>query len=64
MNVSYTAYPPSPFKDREKATGLRFHAGTVREGDYLEARGTYSRQSNLLEVSGAGDYIETYPEKP
>jgi hypothetical protein len=64
VNVSYTAYPPSPLKGRENKIRLRFHAGIIKAGDYLKTRGTYYKDRNLLEVSGAGDFIETYPEKP
>lgn len=65
VNVSYIAYPPSPAGDRARAKiALNFHAGTVRVGDYLEARGTLDPATNTLVVAESGDYITTYPQKP
>lgn len=64
IGVSYTAYPPSPVGDREmKKIKLNFHAGTIKIGDYLKARGTYDTKTNVLTVINQGDYIETYSEK-
>lgn len=63
-NVSYTAYSPSPVDGRErKKIRLNFHAGTIKIGDYLKARGIYDAKTNVLTVANEGDYIETYSEK-
>lgn len=65
VDVTYTAYPPSPFLDREgKKIRLNFHAGTLLIGDYLKAHGSYEPNTNTLIIAKEGDYIETYPEKP
>lgn len=65
VNVSYTAYPPSPVGDREMGKiRLNFHAGTIRIGDYLKARGVYNKETDMVVIAKEGDYIETYPEKP
>lgn len=65
VNVTYTAYPPSPAGDQAGAQiRLSFHAGTVQIGDYLVARGRYDPGANTLVVAEAGDFIETYPAKP
>ena len=62
VQVSYTAYPPSPVGDQQVIT-LNFFAGSIRAGDYLIARGTYEASTSTLTVIGEGDYIETYLEK-
>jgi hypothetical protein len=65
IDVVYTAFLPSPAGDREaEEVTLTFHAGEIRIGDYLVARGTYLADSNQLIVGEAGDYIETFAEKP
>jgi hypothetical protein len=65
VNVSYTAYPPSPVGDREmEKIRLNFHAGTIKIGDYLVARGVYDKKTDMVIVANQGDYIETYLEKP
>lgn len=64
VEVSYTAYPPSPAGDRAgKKVTLEFHAGKIRVGDYLIARGTYDREANTLTVAREGDYIKTFPDE-
>lgn len=64
IDVSYTAYPPSPFGDREmKKIKLTFYAGTIKIGDYLKARGTYDSKTNTLNVANEGDYLESFPKK-
>jgi hypothetical protein len=65
MNVSYTAYPPSPVGDaqKEKIT-LDFYSGEVNIGDKMEARGTLSEDAGTLTVASDGDYIKTYAPKP
>lgn len=70
LDVTYTAYPPSPVGDQErKKIRLSFHAGSVLIGDYLQARGSFVKSTNVLTVADEGDYIETSqksqpPEKP
>jgi hypothetical protein len=63
VNVSFISYPPSPVGDRQSIT-LDFYAGFIRPGDYLIARGTFETVANTLSVTGEGDYITTYPQKP
>ena len=70
IDVTYTAYPPSPVGDQErKKIRLSFHAGSVLIGDYLQARGSFNKSANVLTITDEGDYIETSqksqpPEKP
>jgi hypothetical protein len=59
--VAYTAYPPSPADDGVGII-LRFHAGVVRVGDFLVARGHYD-EAGILVVSEGGS-IETFAERP
>lgn len=60
IDVTYTAYPPSPVGDQErKKIRLSFHAGSVLIGDYLQARGSFVKSSSVLTVADEGDYIET-----
>jgi len=64
INVSYTAYPPSPAGDaaRKKIT-LEFFGGLIRVGDKMEAYGTLDRGTNTVVVASEGDYIRTYEVK-
>lgn len=65
VNVSYTAYPPSPAGDiANKKITLEFYNGTIQPGDYIEAHGTYDKDSNTIIVANQGDYIRTYAEEP
>ncbi len=70
IDVTYTAYPPSPVGDQErKKIRLSFHSGSVLIGDYLRARGSFVKSTNVLTIADEGDYIETSqksqpPEKP
>ena len=64
INVTYTAYPPSPVSQNQSSPRLTFHAGTINAGDYLTAHGTYDSVSKILTVALETDSIETYPEKP
>jgi hypothetical protein len=60
VNVSYTAYPPSPAGDvaRAKIT-LDFYNGSVGVGDKMEASGTLNKDTNTVIVAEQGDYIKT-----
>lgn len=63
--VTYIAYPPSPFGDRQRAKiRLNFHAGKILIGDYLIAHGTIDQSANIVSIAEQGDYIETYSDKP
>jgi len=64
INVSYTAYPPSPAGDanRGKIT-LDFYAGAVNIGDRMEAYGTIDKTTQTVVVADQGDYIRTYAPK-
>ncbi|HUS59832.1 MAG TPA: hypothetical protein VMX76_00380 [Nevskiaceae bacterium] len=65
VNVTYTAYPPSPVGDREMGKiRLNFHTGTIRVGDYLITHGVYDKKTDMVVVAQEGDYIETYFERP
>jgi hypothetical protein len=63
--VSYTAFPPSPAGDRQRAKiRLVLHAGKIQAGDFLRARGRYNATQGVVEVKESGDYLETYPMAP
>ncbi|MHB1413671.1 MAG: hypothetical protein ACYC1C_00310 [Chloroflexota bacterium] len=65
VNVTYTAYPPSPVGDRERGKiTLNFAGGAVQVGQYLKARGTLDATTAMLLVAEQGDYIETTAAKP
>ena len=59
INVTYTAYPPSPAMDEVPGPRLTFHAGQINVGDTMIARGTYDAESNTLTVALEDDFIET-----
>jgi hypothetical protein len=60
VNVSYTAYPPSPVGDEQrKKILLSFRGGAIQVGDLLNAQGTYNKETNTLEVGNQNDYIFT-----
>ncbi len=60
VNVSYTAYPPSPAGDAARAKiTLDFYGGSVGIGDKIEACGILDKSSNTLVVAEQGDYIRT-----
>ena len=64
INVSYTAYPPSPAGDAARSKIiLDFYSGEVRVGDRIEARGMLDQQSNTVVVAEEGDYIRTFPRQ-
>ncbi len=60
INVSYTAYPPSPAGDAAGAKiTLDFYGGEIRIGDKIDARGTLDKQTNTVVVAKLGDFITT-----
>lgn len=62
IEVSYVAYPPSPAGEQKmKQIELSFHAGTVRIGDRIEARGRLDPATQRITVADEGDYIRTRP---
>lgn len=64
INVSYTAYPPSPAGDIANAKiTMELYTGDIRTGDKMEAYGTLDKQTNTLRVANEGDYIKTFPVK-
>lgn len=64
VNLTYTAFPPSPFGDRQlQKIKLVLHSGRISPGDYIKANGSYDSKTNTLNVAQDGDFIETSPEK-
>ena len=60
INLRYTAFPPSPFGDRQmKGVNLSFHQGKILPGHYLKASGDFDTETNTLVISQEGDFIET-----
>jgi hypothetical protein len=59
VNVSYTAYPPSPAADANKIE-MSLYDGDIKIGDYMKAIGTYDKQTNTV-MLGDGDFLKTYP---
>jgi hypothetical protein len=65
VNVSYTAYPPSPAGDVNNAKiTLNLYNSGIKVGDYLIASGNYNPETNTVVVANEGNYITTYPQKP
>ena len=64
INVSYTAYPPSPVSQDQPGPQLTFYNGAITSGDYLVAQGTYDAATQTLNVALETDFIETFSEKP
>lgn len=65
VNVSYTAYPPSPAGDAARAKiTLDFRGGQVNVGDVMETSGRIDPHTGNLIVAEQGDYIRTYPAQP
>lgn len=65
VNLTYTAFPPSPFGDQQmQKISLVLHGGRISLGHYIKARGSYDPRTNTLTVAQEGDFIETSPEKP
>ncbi|OJX43800.1 MAG: hypothetical protein BGO78_02205 [Chloroflexi bacterium 44-23] len=64
INVTYTAYPPSPVSETQPKIRLAFYAGEINVGDYIIAHGNYDKSTQTLTVAAEGDYIETYSKKP
>ncbi len=64
MSLSYTAFPPSPFGDRQmRGVTLTLHEGRISPGHYVKTNGTYNAETNTLTIAEEGDFIETSPEK-
>ncbi len=64
VNLAYTAFPPSPFGDRQASKiKLVLHEGRISPGHYIKAGGSFDSGTNTLTVAQEGDFIETYPEK-
>ncbi len=62
VKVSYTAYPPSPVGNANRAKiTLEFSGGTVQIGDRMEALGRIDKETNTVVIADQGDYIKTYP---
>ena len=62
VKVSYTAYPPSPVGDANRAKiTLDFSGGGINMGDRMEALGRIDKETNTIVVADQGDYIRTYP---
>ena len=60
VNVSYTAYPPSPAGDATKAKiFLEFYAGSIQIGDQIHATGMLDQATNTIVVADEGGYIRT-----
>jgi hypothetical protein len=58
--VSYTAYPPSPYGDTQRASiKLNFINGTILPGNYVTAHGNYDLGTNTVNISSKGDFIVT-----
>jgi len=65
VNVSYTAYPPSPAGYASRARiSLSLYNGSIQTGDFLKAYGTYNKETNTVVLKDEGDFIKTYPLKP
>ncbi|HSW58933.1 MAG TPA: alpha/beta fold hydrolase [Dehalococcoidales bacterium] len=62
VKVSYTAYPPSPVGNANRAKiTLEFYESVINIGDKMEALGRIDKQANTIVVATQGDYIRTYP---
>ena len=63
--LTYTAFPPSPFGDSQAAKiRLKLHEGKILVGHYMNARGSFDAEANRLTVADEGDFIETFTSKP
>jgi hypothetical protein len=65
INVSYTAYPPSPAGNiaNSKITISTYNEG-IHAGDYMRAYGTYALTANTVTIADEGDFLKTYPVQP
>lgn len=63
LHVKYRALPPSPVREAAKIR-LAFHAGVIKPGHYLIAKGEYQKNDRVVWVKSAGDFIETRENKP
>jgi uncharacterized protein len=62
IKVSYTAYPPSPVGDANRAKiRLDFAGGAIKIGDTMEVSGRMDNEKDTINVAEQGDYIRTYP---
>ncbi len=65
VNVSYTAYPPSPAGYASRARiSLSLYNGSIQTGDFLKAYGTYNKETNTVVYLDEGDFLKTYPPEP
>jgi len=60
INLTYTAYPPSPASENQPGPKLTFQSGTINIGDQITARGTYDPSTQTLIVALETDFINTY----
>lgn len=60
INLTYTAYPPSPVNENQPGPKLTFQSGTIIIGDQITARGTYDPSTRTLTVALETDFINTY----
>ena len=60
INLSYTAYPPSPAGDAARANmTLDFYAGSIQIGDQISASGFLDKTTNTIVVNSQGGNIRT-----
>jgi hypothetical protein len=60
INLSYTAYPPSPMGDIARANmTLDFYAGSIQIGDQITASGFFDQATNTLIINAQGGSIRT-----
>lgn len=64
INISYTAYPPSPVNESKPSPKLTFNEGEIQIGEYIIAKGLYDLATQTLTVALEADFIETYAKKP
>jgi hypothetical protein len=60
INLTYTAYPPSPANENQPGPKLTFQSGTINIGDQITARGTYDPSTQTLTVALETDFINTH----
>ena len=57
IELSYTAFPPSPSMIEEPRPLLMFNSGALEPGDKINARGTYDSDTKTLTVEAEEDFI-------